>query len=144
MSVFFEMPGPSTREAQPPIPDQEIQKQVRAKIEKVLKRRYLLSTGLHVKSLIKYFAVPKGENDVRIVYDATASQLNLCVWVPSFWLLTIETLMRALASNSWMTDRDIADMFLNFQLNRLVVPFTGIDLSPMYEKGEEGRARCAV
>ena len=40
-----------------------------------------------------------------------------------------------------MTDRDIADMFLNFQLHADVVPFTGVNLRPMYEKGGEARDR---
>eukprot|EP00956_Cyclotella_meneghiniana_P019471 scaffold33317_cov124-Cyclotella_meneghiniana.AAC.1 len=55
----------------------------------VKRRRYLIgSTRLDLKAIIKYFAVPKGEKDWRIVYDATASGLNECVWAPSFWLPT--------------------------------------------------------
>ena len=96
----------------------------------------MLTTGLKLKSLIKYFDVPKGEDDVRIVYDATANMLNSCVWVPSFWLPTIESLIRALNHHSWMTDRDIADMFLNFQLAESAKPFTGVDISPLYNEGE--------
>ena len=74
------------------------------KISKVVKRRYLLTMGIIVKSLIKYFAVPKGEDDVRMVYDATANKLNECIWVPLFWLPTIDSLVRALDRESWMTD----------------------------------------
>jgi hypothetical protein len=37
------------------------------KIFKVVKRRYLLTTGIKVKSLIKYFAVPKGEDNIHLV-----------------------------------------------------------------------------
>ena len=60
----------------------------------------MLKSGLDLKSLIKYFAVPKGDDDIRIVYDATANKLNECVWVPSFWLPTLDTLLRALDHNS--------------------------------------------
>ncbi len=49
------------------------------KILKVLQRRYLLTMGIKVKLLIKYFAVPKGDDNVRMVYDATANKLNECV-----------------------------------------------------------------
>ena len=53
-------------------------------------------TCISIKSLIKYFAVPKGKDDMRLVYDATANKLNECVWVPSFWLPTIDYLVRVL------------------------------------------------
>ena len=134
--VFFERPGPTNKDPQPPLRDPKVRSGVRRKLEKVLHRRYMLKSGLDIKSLIKYFAVPKGEDDIRIVYDATANKLNECVWVPSFWLPTLDTLLRALDHNSWMADRDIADMFLNFQLHAKVVPYTGVDLGPMYEKGD--------
>ncbi len=64
-----------------------------------------------IKLFIKYFAVPKGEKDTRLVYDATANKLNECVWVPSFWLPTIDLLVRALDKDLWMTDWDVGDMF---------------------------------
>ena len=136
VKCFFETEGPSTHEAQPPIPDPERRAHVKSKLKKVLDRRYMLTTGLNIKSLIKFFDVDKGETDIRIVYDATANLLNDCVWVPSFWLPTVESLLRVLNENSWMTDRDMGDMFLNFQLDEAVKPFTGVDLSSIYEKGE--------
>jgi hypothetical protein len=43
-----------------------------------------------------------------------------------------------------MTDRDVGDMFLNFQLHRSVVPFTGVDLSSLYEGSDEVGPRWAV
>ena len=142
--AWFERPGPTSREAQPVIADAGIRAKVKDKISKVVKRRYLLTTGINVKSLIKYFAVPKGEDDVRMVYDATASKLNECVWVPSFWLPTIDLLVRALDGELWMTDRDVGDMFLNYQLHRSVVPFTGVNLSSLYEGSDEVGPRWAV
>jgi hypothetical protein len=94
-------------------------------------------TGIKVKLLIKYFIVPTGEDDIRMVYNATANKFNECVWVPTFWLLTIDLLVRELDKNSWMTDHNIGDMFLNFQRNKLVVPFTGMDLSTLYGGHED-------
>ncbi|KAL3801923.1 LOW QUALITY PROTEIN: hypothetical protein ACHAWO_010695 [Cyclotella atomus] len=76
--IYFEKPGPSVMQRQPEFPNPAMRQQVKEKIEKVIRRRYLtkVSTGLKLKSLIKYFAVPKGLDDVRIVYDGTASGLN--------------------------------------------------------------------
>jgi hypothetical protein len=115
---------------QPTFADDGVRERVKPKIEKVIKRRYMarVTTGLRLKSLIKYFAVPKGIDDIRIVYDGTASGLNDSVWAPSFWLPTIDSLVRALDADSWMADRDIGDMFLNFQLHESVWPFAGVDI----------------
>ncbi len=88
--------------------------------------------------------MPKGEDDIRLVYDATANQLNECVWVPTFWLPTIDSLVRGVDKDSWMTDRDIGDMFLNFQLNEAVVPFTGVNLLSLYDHEDEPGPRWAV
>ena len=110
----------------------------------MIKRRYLLTTDLPIKSFIKKIVVPKGEDDIRLVYNATANKLNECVWVPSFWLPTIDSLVRACNADTWMTDRDIKDMFLNFQLHASVVPFTGVDLSSLYNSPDEEGPRCAM
>ena len=135
--IFWEKKGPTTIDRQPPIVDERERACIREKAEKALKRRYILRTGVNIKSLIRYFAVTKGEDDVRMVYDAKANQLNDAVWVPSFWLPTVESLVRSVDVNTWMMDRDIGDMFLNFQLHYLAMPFTGVDLRPLYEDGAE-------
>ncbi len=143
--MFFERPGLTTREGQPLIADAKTWTMVKDKIFKVVKQRYLLTTGIKVKLLIKYFAVPKGEDNIRmLVYDTTANKLNDCVWVPTFWLLTIDLLVRALDKTSWMTDHNIGDMFLKFQLHKHVILFTGMDLSTLYDGQEDVGPRWAV
>ena len=144
VEVFFEKPGPTTRGTQPRISDPKIREMAKEKILKVVKRGYLRTLGTKIKSMIKYFAVPKGEDDIRMVYDATANHLNECVWVPTFWLPTIDSLIRTLDRYSWMTDRDVGDMFLNFKLHRTVGPYTGVDLSALYDSEEEPGPRWAV
>jgi hypothetical protein len=131
--VWFEKPGPATCEAQSLIADPALRAKAKEKIIKVVRRRYLGTTDLNIKSLIKYFAIPKGKDNVRMVHDATANQLNDCVWVPTFWLPMIDLLVRALDENSWMTDQDVGNMFLNFQLHRTAAPYTGMDLLPLYK-----------
>jgi len=135
--VFFETEGPTSRAKQPKIQDPTRRRLVSEKLAKVLSRRYLLPTTKLPTSLIKFFDVPKGEDDIRLVYDGTANGLNACVWVPSFWLPTVDSLLRALDAGSCMTDRDVADMFLNFQLHHSVVPFTGVDMSGLGIDGSD-------
>lgn len=43
-----------------------------------------------------------------------------------------------------MTDHDVGDMFLNYQLHRSVMPFTGVDLSSLYKGDYEVEPRWAV
>ncbi len=102
--IWFERAGPTTREPQPVISNPVLRAKAKEKIIKVIGRRYLVTTNLNIKSLIKYFAVPKGDDDVRLVHDATANRLNECVWSPSFWLPTIDSLVRAVDQDSWMAD----------------------------------------
>jgi hypothetical protein len=79
VEVFFEKPGPTTREAQPRISDPKIREMAKEKIFKVVKRRYLQTLGTKIKSMIKYFAVSKGEDEIHMVSDATANCLNECI-----------------------------------------------------------------
>ena len=81
---------------------------------------------------------------MRLIYNATANKLNECVWVPSFWLFTIDSLVRALNKELWMTDRDVGDMFLNYQLHWTAVPYTGVDLSSLYKNEDEVGLRWPV
>ena len=74
--IHFDRPGPSTKGAQQKIANPGLKASTKEKIVKVLDRRYLCPTVPPIKSHIKYFAVPKGEDDVRMVYDATANGLN--------------------------------------------------------------------
>ncbi len=65
--IWFEWAGPTTREPQPVISDPVLCTKAKEKIIKVIRRRYLVTTDLNIKSLIKYFAFPKGNDDVRLV-----------------------------------------------------------------------------
>lgn len=145
--VFFETEPPTTKEPQPPIHDADTRAKIRAKIDKVLYRRYMVgasTSGVALKSWIRYFGVPKGEFDIRVVYDGTANGLNDSIFTPTFWLPTIDTLTRALDSTSWMADRDVMDMFLNYTLHHSALPFTGVDLRPLINEGEAEMDQLAL
>jgi hypothetical protein len=40
-----------------------------------------------VEPLIAFFGVPKGKDDIQLVYDGSVSGLNITIWVPCFFLL---------------------------------------------------------
>lgn len=58
------------------------------KIERVRRLRYMCPGAVH--SLTSFFAVPKGEQNIRMVYDEMKSGLNDSLWAPWFALPTIE------------------------------------------------------
>jgi hypothetical protein len=108
------------------------------KLSNVRDRRYL-EPG-EVFSLTSFFAVPKGVNDIRMVYDGTKSGLNENIWVPRFPLPTVNTHLRAVDSNTWMSDMDIGEMFLNFILHESMQALCGVDLTQFFgENDESGR-----
>lgn len=142
--------NPSNKKPQPPIHDPEVKRHMKKKLNKVRNRGYIRN-GL-VQSLIRVFAVPKGLDDIRMVYDGTASGFNDSVWVPNFGLPTVDTLLRGTSPASWMVDLDIGDMFLNFMLAEEARVLVGVDLTPFFpeEITEEKKTlweqwvRCAM
>ncbi len=52
---------------------------MKKKLEKVRRLRYII---LGPVKLTSFFSVPKGENDIRMVYDGTKSGLNDSMWAP--------------------------------------------------------------
>jgi hypothetical protein len=79
---------------QPYEKDAAVRQKVTEKLLTVRQKHYI--TKGTVKSLTSIFSVPKGEKDVRMVYDASKSSLNKSLWAPNFGLLTVETLVRGL------------------------------------------------
>jgi hypothetical protein len=87
--------------------------QLLKKLSKVVLNRKYIEQGF-VESLTSYFAVPKGETDIRVVYDATKSGLNDALWTPSFFLPTVESILRNAGMESYFADIDLGEMFLNY------------------------------
>lgn len=80
-------------------------------------------------SLISFLTVPKGESDVRVVFNGTRSGLNDAIWVPSFHLPTIDSLLPALEPGYWQSDIDVGEQFYNFQLDPALQPYCGLDVT---------------
>ena len=115
---------------------------LKKKILAMWQKRYLDVPAGKLKSAISYFAVPKGEvdgvvQDWRVVFHAGANGLNDCVWAPSFWLPSVESLLRIVDESSFMEDRDVGEMFLNYELHPMVRKFAGVDLRPLEFTEEE-------
>jgi hypothetical protein len=90
LPVWFKEAPKQWRCPQPPGRTADTHDKMKAKLSKVRDRRYIEGSS-EVHSLISFFAVPKGDEDVRMVYDGTKSGLNNCIWVPRFPLPTVGT-----------------------------------------------------
>jgi hypothetical protein len=108
----------------------ELREAMRKKLEKVRRLRYVCPGN--VKSLTSFFAVPKGDSDIRMVYDGTKSGLNDALWAPWFTLPTIEGHLRFVETDTFMGDIDIGDMFHNFILHDDIRCVAGIDLTSLF------------
>ncbi len=108
-----------------------------AKLMDIRKKGYI-GPGA-IESLIAYFDVPKGESDIRMVYDGTKSGLNDMLFAPWFPLPTVETMLRSVVPGTYMADNDVGEMFLNFVLHEDIRRLCGIDLTVYFE--EEAREK---
>ena len=106
------------------------------KIVKVHKRKYIGKWGTIV-NLSHYFPVPKGNNDIRMVYDLSASGLNDALWAPRFWMPTMLNVVDCAIHTSWFGDVDAGEMFSNFPLDIKMRKYCGVDISWMSEEGSQ-------
>ncbi|KAL7565118.1 hypothetical protein ACA910_005125 [Epithemia clementina (nom. ined.)] len=86
-----------------------------------------------------FFAVPKGDSDIRMVYDGTKSGLNESLYAPWFPLPDTEGLIRTLDNHYWCVDNDYGEMFLNFWLHPELQELSGMDFTPLYGQKEKGK-----
>jgi hypothetical protein len=127
LQVHFKSTKPKFKRPQAGTKSPDMLKRMREKLDKVRKRRYI-APGF-VSSLTSFFAVPKGADDIRMVYDASVSGLNDSIWVPRFPLPTIKTHLRAVEEGTYMADLDVGEMFLNFVLHSDLRALCGVDLT---------------
>jgi hypothetical protein len=97
----------------------------------VIRKKGYVESGL-VCSLMSFFEVAKGETDVRMVYDGSASGLNMVLWAPWFPLPTVNGLIRSLEPGYSMADNDVGEMFHNFVLHETMQQYCGLDLTLFY------------
>jgi hypothetical protein len=135
LKVFFRAAKPKFRKPQRDATNVTTRERMRKKLEKVRNRRYIGEA--FVRSLTSFFAVPKGPDDIRMVYDSTVSGLNDSIWVPRFVLPTIETHLQGVDEHMFMSDVDVGDCFLNFILHQELQELAGVDLTHYF--GEDGK-----
>jgi hypothetical protein len=119
--------APSYRRPQRAEKNPTIKDPVKEKLDKVLKRRYF--EVCLVKSLTTFFGVPKGEDNMRVVYDGSLPGLNAALWCHWFILPKTNSHLRTVEPGTFMSDVDIAEMFLNFFLDWHLRKYAGVDLS---------------
>lgn len=103
--------------------------QLKAKLLTVIRKGYI--TPGPVKSLTGFFAVPKGVDDIRIVYDATKSGLNKAVWSPNFFLPTMTSVLNHADDQTWYGDIDIGEMFLNYFMDSALRERAGVEVTAL-------------
>jgi len=128
---------PQFRKVQPREPDPAVCAKVKEKLEKFIGKGY--TTRGRVNSLVSYFTVPKGEPDVRLVFDGTKSGLNAALWAPSFHFPTVESLLPALTPGAWQGGIEIAEMFYNYALDPAIQPYCGVDIHPYLSTTDQPR-----
>ena len=104
------------------------------KLTKVTQRKYVEPGS--VLSLINCFAVPKGQEDIRLVYDGTKSGLNAAVWAPNFFMPSPDSALMWVDSLFWFADLDLGEMFLNYFMDERIREYSGVDLTGLL--GKEG------
>ena len=103
----------------------DVKAQIAEKIDGMLKRFYLESAG-HVSNCLDYFAVPKGDTDIRVVFDGSACGLNEVLWAPNFFLPSASGAAMLLTFNTWMADMDFGEMFHNFPMEERLRRCSGV------------------
>ena len=89
--MFISKP-PQNSYKQPKI-DLEAKAKVKEKIQTALSKGYLSWANHHcIKSFMHFFHVPKGSEDIRMIYDGTKSGLNDALFAPWFALPTADSM----------------------------------------------------
>ncbi|KAL7565765.1 hypothetical protein ACA910_010204 [Epithemia clementina (nom. ined.)] len=108
------------------------------KVQDVRSKGYVCPST-NIRATMNYFAVPKGNTDVQMVYDGTKSGLNKCLYARWFFLPDSDQLARTLDEGFWCIDYDYGEMFLNFWLHPELEQYSGMDFTLLYGKHNNGQ-----
>jgi len=131
---------PANKSRQPAYDDPEIRAKVKVKLENVMDKGYIELVDIKlVEALMFMFHVPKGESDIRMVYDGSKSGLNEALYSPWFPLPTVDSIVKRVIAGAWLADNDYGEQFLNFPLHPDLRKYCEIDLSQLFpDKDVEG------
>jgi hypothetical protein len=102
---------------------------VASKLEKMVSRSYL-EAGF-VSNTLNFFAVAKGDSDIRVVFDGTSFGSKRIPLGSKLLPPSARSAAMSLSFNTWMSDMDFGEMFHNFQMDPRLRPFSGVELGPM-------------
>lgn len=126
----FVGPLPKYRRPQRIPADEETVKKIQGKLVKFRDRGYIAPGA--VDSLMSMFDVPKGVDDIRLVFDGTGCGLNSVLWAPWFALPNVSSVLRTLEPGYWCADNDFGEMFYNFWLHESLQSLCGMDFSKLF------------
>ena len=109
--------------------DAETRQSVSLKVEGMVSKSYL-EVGF-VRTTLHYFSVPKGDSNIRVVFDGTLCGLNDSLWSPNFYLPTSRNAAELLSFDSWMADADFGEFFHNFFAEDKIRKHSGVDVKPL-------------
>jgi hypothetical protein len=138
IKVHFRTPPPQYVVLQRDV-DPKVKEKVVEKLQQVRMRWYI--TERYMVSLTSFFAVPKGDNDIRIIYDGSIGGLHDAIWVPWFVLSTLNAHLRAVKQGTYMGDLDVGECFLNFMLHPILRPYSGVDFTLFFPMAGFGVAK---
>ena len=144
MHIFIQSPLPRREKSNHLKFSADVRPLVATKIQAMIQKGYL-EWGL-VRTSLHYFAVPKGDSDIRVVYDGTSCGLNECLWSPNFFLPTAKSAALLLTFGTWMADMDFGEFFHNFPMTERIRQHSGVNIKPLAPfvnvstKGEGGQA----
>ena len=135
MRMFVQSALPVARKRKMPMKlSPSVKVLVADKIDGMSRRFYLESSG-HVANLVDYFAVPKGDFDIRVVFDGSSCGLNDTLWAPNFFLPSANAASLLLTFQTWMSDMDFGEMFHNFPMEERMRRFAGIEVLESQSSG---------
>jgi hypothetical protein len=95
-------------------------------LEKLIRRGYI---GIgKCTTTVPRFPVPKGEDDIRVVWDLAKNGLNETMFTPTFFLATMPTYLRRIQPGFYGGDFDIGEQFHNYVLHQKEQPYCGVEI----------------
>ena len=95
-------------------------------MNKLVARRCIMEGVIF--ALTPFFSVPKGTEDIHMVFNATISGLNNYLWYPKFMLPSTGTFLMTVDPKTHMIDLDVGEMFYNFFLSPVLENYCEVDL----------------
>ena len=122
----FGRPRPRLRYPQVPMKEAWIVAKDREKLEKLLRRRYIVPGICY--NTVPRFPIPKGSDDIRVVWDLAKNGLNKQMYTPSFFLATLGTYVRRIEAGVYGGDFDIGEQFHNYILHETEQVYCGVEI----------------